>query len=124
MPSLVDKSDDDVTQTPSWDSEVETNTDIDCNNDIEFCELCHKPAWLHKYCFNKNNHLCQQMFCMFVKNRKKIQWLTEPVPSMTLYHVPEKMETFPDVDWCSFDYDISNAAHIEREFGRYAASTH
>ena len=34
MPSLVDKSDDDVTQTPSSDSDVETNMDTDGNDDI------------------------------------------------------------------------------------------
>ena len=57
------------------------------------------------------------MFCMFVKNRKKFQWLTDPVPAMPLYTAPTKIETSPDDDWCSFDYDIPNAAHIEREFG-------
>ena len=47
---LVDQSDDDVTQTPPSDSGMVTDTDTDDNDHIDFCDLCHKPAWLHKYC--------------------------------------------------------------------------
>ena len=54
---------------------------------------------------------------MFVNNQNKFQWLTEPVLAMPLYHVAEKPDTSPDDDWCSFDHDIPNAAHIEREYG-------
>ena len=60
--------------------------------------------------------MCQQMFCMFVKNRKKYRWLRDPVPSMPLY-VASSSADVPSDDWCSFDYDIPNSAHIEREFG-------
>ena len=60
--------------------------------------------------------MCQQMFCMFVKNRKKYPWLRDPVPSMPLY-VASAPADMPSDDWCSFDHDIPNSAHIEREFG-------
>ena len=96
---------------------METNTDTDGNDDIAFCELCYKPAWLHKYCRNKKNTLCQQMFCMFVNNRTKFYWLTEPVPAMSLYQVSDQAALSLDNEWCSFDHDIPNAIHIEREYG-------
>ena len=43
--------------------------------------------------------LCQQAFCMFVKNQKKFQWFTEPVPAMPLHHVSEKSHTSPADQW-------------------------
>ena len=46
-PSLVDPSDDDVTTIPLTDSDADTEQDD--NDNIEFCDLCHKPTWLHKY---------------------------------------------------------------------------
>ena len=54
---------------------------------------------------------------MFVKNRKTFSWLTDPVPAMSFYTLPSKIEISPDDDLCSFDYDVLNAAHLEREFG-------
>ena len=54
---------------------------------------------------------------MFVKHRKKFPWLTDPVPAMPLYTAPTKIETSSDDDLRSFDYDLPNAEHIDREFG-------
>ena len=50
-PSLVDPSNDDVITTPLTDSDADT--DQSDKDNIEFCELCHKPAWLHTFSFNK-----------------------------------------------------------------------
>ena len=112
---LVDDSDDASFVTSIIDSEVDTEQ-FD-NEDIEFCELCHKPAWLHKYCRSKNKIMCQQMFCMFVKKqRNTYHWLGDLVPNPYLYDASAATDTSAD-DWCSFDHDIPNSAHIDREFG-------
>ena len=57
------------------------------------------------------------MLCMFMKNRRKFQWLTGLVPAMPLYNVPEQPQQSSDDDWYSLDHDIPNAEHIEREYG-------
>ena len=91
VPSPVGKcSDDEVVHDPSLDHNSDTDTDTDNNDDVEFSELCcNNPAWVRKYCKSNKKILCQQMFCMFVKNRRKFQWLTEPFPAMPLHHAPE-----------------------------------
>ena len=78
-------------------------------------DLCHKPAWLHKYCRSKRKTVCQQMFCMFVKNRKKYPWLRDPVPVKPI-SVASSMPS-PADDACYYDHDIPNSAYIEHEFG-------
>ena len=61
--------------------------------------------------------MCQQMFCMVVKNRKKYLWLSEPVPAMPLYQASYALSIDSDSECPYIDHDIPNAAHIEREFG-------
>ena len=55
-PLLIDDSDDELSVESVIDSEVDTEQSDD--EDIEFCELCHKPAWLHKYCRSNNKTMC------------------------------------------------------------------
>ena len=64
LPPPLEQSDDESSVASVTDSEADTEQ-FD-NDNIDFCELCQKPAWLHKYCRSKNKTLCQQMFCMFV----------------------------------------------------------
>ena len=42
-------------------TDSEADTEQSDNDNIDFCELCHKPAWLHKYCRSKKKTLCKQM---------------------------------------------------------------
>ena len=57
------------------------------------------------------------MFCMLAKNRKKYPWLRDPVPAMPLSVASSSDQPSPADDMFSYDHDIPNSAHIEREFG-------
>ena len=61
--------------------------------------------------------MCQQMFFMFVKNRKNFPWFSEPVPAMPLYQASDAIPADSDSECMYFVHDIPNAAHIEREYG-------
>ena len=53
LSQLVDQSDDDATETPPSETNGVADTDTDDNDDVDYCELCRKPAGLHKSCRSK-----------------------------------------------------------------------
>ena len=105
IPLLTHESDDE-SFVASDKSSDQSESD---NEDVEFCDLCNKPAWLHKYCRSNRKTVCQQMFCMFVKNRKKYPWLRDPVPAMHLSVASSSDQPSPADDLFSYDDDIPNS---------------
>ena len=122
MSSLTDHSDTDAsideteTHAPSSGPTSGLDTDTD-RDDVEYYESCTRFAWLHKYCKSKNNTLCQQIVCMFVKHQQKLLWLRESVPAVQLFAASDPANATSDVECPYFDQDIQNSGYIEHEYG-------